>query len=76
MAHNIGEMFYCGEEPWHRLGKRLGRPANLEEALEHGGLDWEVGTVPIVPAGEPASEIPHRVAVVRKDRKPGEAGRG
>ena len=23
MAHNIGEMFYYGERPWHRLGERL-----------------------------------------------------
>lgn len=75
MAHNIGQMFYVGERPWHRLGEKLKQAATLEEALVAGGLDWDVGTVPIVPLGEPHSQIPHRVAVVRNDRRPGETGR-
>lgn len=75
MSHDIGEMFYCGEHPWHHLGKKLDQPATLEEALRHGGLNWTVEKKPIVPAGEPASRIAHRVAVVRQDRSPGEAGR-
>lgn len=75
MAHEIGEMFYYGERPWHTLGKRLTQPATLAEALTAGGLDWRVGMVPMVPAGEPDSAIVHRVAVVREDRLPGEAGR-
>lgn len=75
MPHNIGEMFYYGDKPWHDLGTRLAKPANLEEALKAGGLDWEVGKVPIVPDGEPNSIITQRRAVVRKDRLPGEKGR-
>lgn len=75
MAHNIGEMFYYGARPWHRLGNRLERPATLEEALKHGGLDWEVELLPLAVAGEPGSNAPHRCAVVRKDRKPGQVGR-
>lgn len=75
MAHEIGRMFYYGERPWHKLGTALNQPADIEEALREGGLDWEVEQVPITPANEPASSIPHRMAVVRKDRKPGEAGR-
>ncbi len=75
MPHNIGQMFYFGEQPWHKLGVRLSQPANLTTALQAGGLDWEVEAVPIVPVGEPDSSIPHRVAVVRKDRRPGEPGR-
>ncbi len=75
MAHNIGQMFYYGEQPWHELGRKLDHPANAEEALAAGCLDWEVDMVPIAPASEPNSEIPQRMAVVRKDRQPGEAGR-
>lgn len=75
MAHNIGQMFYYGELPWHELGNEIKQPATVEEALRAGGLDWEVETVPIMPVGEPGTQIPHRVAVVRKDREPGEAGR-
>jgi phage/plasmid-like protein (TIGR03299 family) len=75
MSHNIGEMFYFGELPWHTLGERLDHPATLEEALKAGGLDWEVDTVPLVPAGEPESRVAHRVAVVRNDRRPGQDGR-
>lgn len=75
MAHNIGQMFYFGERPWHRLGEELKAPATLEQALSAGGLDWEVTLLPIVPAGEPESRISHRVAVVRSDKKPGETGR-
>jgi phage/plasmid-like protein (TIGR03299 family) len=75
MSHDIGKMFYCGERPWHKLGRKLDQPATLDEALSAGCLDWTVKTVPIVPAGEPDSTIAHRVAVVRNDRLPGQAGR-
>jgi len=75
MPHNIGQMFYFGELPWHTLGTRIDKPATITEALKVGGLNWEVDTVPIAPIGEPDTEISHRVAVVRTDRKPGEAGR-
>jgi phage/plasmid-like protein (TIGR03299 family) len=75
MAHNIGQMFYFGQLPWHELGNKLEHPATLEQALVAGGLDWKVGTVPIMPVGEPDSLITQRVAVVRTDKKPGDAGR-
>jgi len=75
MAHNIGQMFYYGKLPWHELGQKIKQPATVEEALKAGGLDWEVDTVRIMPVGEPGTQISHRVAVVRKDREPGEVGR-
>ncbi len=75
MAHHIGEMFYHGDRPWHGLGAPLKQPANMEEALTAGSLGWEVELVPLSIASEPDSKVPHRVAVVRKDRKPGEEGR-
>jgi phage/plasmid-like protein (TIGR03299 family) len=75
MPHNIGQMFYFGEKPWHPLGKRREHPATLEEAIADGGLEWEVGLVPIQTAEDPPSEFTRRMAVVRTDRKPGRADR-
>jgi len=75
MAHNIGEMFYCGRQPWHTLGNRLEQPATLEEALSEGGLDWEVKLAPLALAEEGESRAPQRMAVVRQDRLPGAPGR-
>ncbi len=71
MAHDIGQMFYFHEKPWHGLGQRVAQPATMEEALAAGGLDWTVRLVPIVPAGEDETAIEHRLAVVRDDQKPG-----
>ena len=75
MAHNIGQMFYYGERPWHKLGTKLDKPATLEEALSAGGLDWTVSMQPLVLAGEHQSEVPQRRAIVRDDVKPGQPGR-
>jgi phage/plasmid-like protein (TIGR03299 family) len=75
MPDNIGQMFYYGERPWHGKGTKLEQPATAGEALCAGGLDWEVGLVPIVTAENPPSPIMRRKAVVRKDRKPGDPER-
>lgn len=75
MPHNIGEMFYVGELPWHELGTPLSQPANMNEALKAGGLTWEVGMVPIAPVDDPNNLIRQRQAVVRLDRAPGHPGR-
>lgn len=75
MAHEIGRMFYYGDVPWHGLGAEIRQPATLDEALAHGDLDWEVGLAPLATAEDPPSPAPHRVAVVRRDRSPGEPGR-
>jgi len=71
MAANIGMMFYTGAVPWHGEGLALNRPATMEEALRAGGLDWEVGTVPLLTADLPPSPVPKRKAIVRLDREPG-----
>jgi phage/plasmid-like protein (TIGR03299 family) len=75
MAHNIGQMFYYGEVPWHGLGKRLDQPANIEEAIRAGGLDWEVELVPLMTGDYPPSPVTQRVAVARKDIERGHKSR-
>ena len=75
MAHNIGQMFYFGEKPWHKLGTKLDKPATIEEALSAGGLNWTVSMQPLVLAGEHQSAVPQRQAIVRDDVLPGQPGR-
>jgi phage/plasmid-like protein (TIGR03299 family) len=67
MAHEIGEMFWVGEPPWHGLGRELARPASLDEALAAGGLDWDVALVPLRTADAGESRVATRRAVVRTD---------
>jgi len=70
MAHEIGEMFWYGDVPWHGLGRHATQPLTLDEALAQGGLDWDVRLVPIATADGASSPAPHRMAVVRDDRGP------
>jgi len=42
---NVGETLYYGEALWHREGMELEKPADSEEAMRFGGLDWEVETL-------------------------------
>jgi phage/plasmid-like protein (TIGR03299 family) len=67
MAHEIGEMFWHGEVPWHGLGRELPQPATLEEALCAGGLDWQVELVALQTADGAESHVRQRRAVVRMD---------
>lgn len=47
MSHEVESMAYYGKLPWHGLGRRLlARPHTSKEAIEQGGLDWEVEQVP------------------------------
>jgi len=64
-------MFYYGEVPWHGEGKELDQPANMEEAIKYGGLDWEVEMVGLRTDEEQPSRVDTRVAIVRKDRPKG-----
>jgi hypothetical protein len=50
-------MFYYGDVPWHREGVRVENPLTVEEAIRTGGLDWEVGSVDLQTAEEPASPV-------------------
>jgi phage/plasmid-like protein (TIGR03299 family) len=75
MPANVGEMFYTGAVPWHGLGVPLARPADLDEALKVGGLNWQVDEVDLLTVDDPPSPVPRRKALVRSDRAHGDAGR-
>ena len=50
--HEVETMAYSGEEPWHRLGRRVSNADALDPRrfLELAGLDWDVEKVPVVTA--------------------------
>jgi hypothetical protein len=68
-------MFYFGPVPWHGQGRKLDQPANMEEAIKAGGLDWEVEEAPLMTDEKPPSPVRTRFAIVRKDRPRGHPGR-
>jgi len=47
MSHNIETFAFTGETPWHGLGKRVEGLMTAKEAMEAGGLNWEVALQPI-----------------------------
>ncbi|MBF0231991.1 MAG: DUF932 domain-containing protein [Desulfamplus sp.] len=75
MPANVGEMFYYGDVPWHGEGKKLDKPANCEEAISAGGLDWEVGMTALCTDEQPSSPVKSRLAIVRQDREKGHRNR-
>lgn len=42
MPANVESMFYVGDMPWHREGRKLIDPPTTSEAIIMAGLDWEV----------------------------------
>lgn len=73
MAHNLATtngksaFAYCGEAPWHGLGRQLDAPATAQEAITAAGLDYEVQMTPI--ATYDGLTVEGRRAVVRYDRQ-------
>lgn len=47
MAHEVENMMYVGEVPWHKLGTRFVQAPSLDEALVAAGLNWKVTTEPV-----------------------------
>lgn len=47
MAHEIENMLFVGETPWHGLGKGFINAPSIKEAIVAAGLDWRVTTEPV-----------------------------
>jgi phage/plasmid-like protein (TIGR03299 family) len=47
MAHEVEQMLYVGQTPWHGLGTRFIEAPTLEQAIVAAGLDWTVSTEPV-----------------------------
>lgn len=73
----VDTMAYTGEVPWHGIGTPVDKYMTSVEALQLGGLDWDVELVPlqtnefttdsgvVIPAG---ISIPSARGVVRSDK--------
>jgi hypothetical protein len=49
MSHEVENMFYVGETPWHGLGTPIpaGKKLSIEEGIVEAGQNWEVGLAPL-----------------------------
>lgn len=47
MSHEVEQMLYVGEMPWHKLGHRFLEAPGLDQAIISAGLDWTVTTEPV-----------------------------
>jgi phage/plasmid-like protein (TIGR03299 family) len=47
MAHEVENIMYVGQAPWHGLGTRFVTAPSLDEAIVAAGLDWKVTTEPV-----------------------------
>lgn len=74
MAHQLeivdgkASMFYVGKTPWHKLGTALASPPTIEEGIRAAGLDWQVGTLPLVTVPDGRS-VDHRATYRKSDGK-------
>lgn len=68
MAHEVENMFYVGDIPWHKLGKRfIEAPDTMNEAIAAAGLNWEVGTKPLFT--EEQEKVPALATFRKSDNK-------
>lgn len=67
MSAEVESMFSAREVPWHKIGTVVPDVLTAREALEAGGLDWEVDLRPVYTSNLAGNRvrIPERLAVVR-----------
>lgn len=67
MAHEIENMFFVGEVPWHGLGQEIKGSPTSEDAIVAAGLDWEVGLKALVT--DDGIPVGHRATYRKSDGK-------
>jgi len=63
MSHEVEQMFYVNEVPWHGLGKQLDAPPTMEDAIIDAGLDWTVKMEKLYLVN--GAQVPKKRAAVR-----------
>jgi phage/plasmid-like protein (TIGR03299 family) len=69
MAHEVEQMMYVGNAPWHNLGQRFVTAPTLDEAIVAAGLDWKVGLKPLYTANGDliGEEVDHQASFRESD---------
>jgi phage/plasmid-like protein (TIGR03299 family) len=67
MSHEVENMVFAGETPWHGLGVKIGDNLTPQQILEAAHLDWTVSKRPIQYPSKDDSGLPvdDRFALVR-----------
>ncbi|WP_280571274.1 DUF932 domain-containing protein, partial [Chromohalobacter sp. 296-RDG] len=75
MAHQIEQMAYIGDTPWHGLGQQLSRHQPLEVWRQQAGMDWHIDESPVRFITDGASHLgsiysfPEQKVLYRSDTK-------
>jgi len=64
MAHEVENMFFVGDTPWHGLGRQVIDAPTSEQAIIQAGLDWQVKKIPLITADGLNRPVDH-VAIER-----------
>ncbi|QJD54356.1 hypothetical protein [Aminobacter phage Erebus] len=66
MAHEVEQMAFANEVPWHGLGNRLEVGANVDTWLEKAGLNWNVKLHPtFAQVDDKLIRVPNKSALIR-----------
>lgn len=57
MAHQIEQMAYVGDTPWHGLGQQLSPHQPLEVWQQQAGMDWHIDEAPVRFIADSASHL-------------------
>ena len=69
MAHQLEQMAYVGETPWHGLGNQLSPHQPIEVWAQQAGMDWRIESsdVSYMAKNERGQEIAQPTSVVQNN---------